>query len=142
MLFLAVVALVMPAVFDLALYGTLAARPAAIDRLSLGSAGVLIGAYCGSLIYSFSAHRDLFRSAHSADDARLSATEAGGLLAAGTIVTIAAGLSCRKQPRRNSVASPSLRDVTNKGAAARPRAANAADSASTGAVSPAKSIAR
>src|SRR5207245_8182928 len=45
MLFLAVVALVMPAVFDLALYGTLAARPAAIDRLSLGSAGVLIFAY-------------------------------------------------------------------------------------------------
>src|SRR5512132_3485828 len=33
MLFLAVVALVMPAVFDLALYGTLSAHPVTIDRL-------------------------------------------------------------------------------------------------------------
>src|SRR5436190_6162459 len=43
MLFLAVVALVMPAVFDLSLYGSLAPRPPAIDRLSLWSALVLIG---------------------------------------------------------------------------------------------------
>src|SRR5438093_1154949 len=41
MLFLAVVALVMPAVFDLALYGTLNARPAAIDHLSFWSAIIL-----------------------------------------------------------------------------------------------------
>src|SRR5712692_6862614 len=34
MLFLAVVALVMPAVFELALYGSLGPHPAAIDRLS------------------------------------------------------------------------------------------------------------
>src|SRR4029079_4620781 len=52
MLFLAVVALVMPAVFDLALYGTLAAHPLAIDRLSVWSAIVLIAAYAGSLIYA------------------------------------------------------------------------------------------
>src|SRR6476660_8761610 len=89
MLFLAVVALVMPAVFDLALYGTLAARPPAIDRLSLGSAGVLICAYVGNLIYSFTAHRDLFRSSHEAGEGgiQLSPTQAGGLLAAGTVVT-------------------------------------------------------
>src|SRR6478672_2682409 len=61
MLFLAVVALVMPAVFDLALYGTLAARPPAIDRLSLCSAFVLIVAYAGSLIYAFAQQKDLFR---------------------------------------------------------------------------------
>src|SRR5439155_862081 len=61
MLFLAVVALVMPAVFDLSLYGSLAPRPPAIDRLSLWSALVLIGAYGGSLIYAFTAQRDLFR---------------------------------------------------------------------------------
>ena len=42
MLFLGVVALVMPAVFDLSLYGSLAARPPAIDRLSFWSAIVLI----------------------------------------------------------------------------------------------------
>jgi len=93
MLFLAVVALVMPAVVDLALYGTLAVRPAAIDRLSLGSAGVLICAYAGSLIYAFTAHRDLFRSTpdpqartHDGGPA-LSSGQAGMLLAAGTVVT-------------------------------------------------------
>src|SRR3954469_25256728 len=53
MLFLAVVALVMPAVFDLSLYGTLAARPPAIVSLSFWSALVLIAAYAGSLIYAF-----------------------------------------------------------------------------------------
>src|SRR5436309_663137 len=42
MLFLAVVALVMPAVFDLSLYGTLKARPSGIDRLSVWSAVILI----------------------------------------------------------------------------------------------------
>src|SRR5205823_12073215 len=45
MLFLAVVALVMPAVFDLALYGSLAVQPVAIDRLSVWTAFVLIAAY-------------------------------------------------------------------------------------------------
>src|SRR5215813_1917865 len=48
MLFLAVVALVMPAVYDLALYGSLAARPQELDRLSFWSALVLITAYAGS----------------------------------------------------------------------------------------------
>src|SRR5947207_276848 len=61
MLFLAVVALVMPAVFDLALYGNLAAHPAAIDQLSFWSALVLIAAYVGSVVYSFTSRRDLFR---------------------------------------------------------------------------------
>src|SRR3989442_14118694 len=59
LLFLAVVALVVPAVFDLTLYGTLKASPPAIFKLSLFSAVVLIGAYCGSLIYAFNARRDL-----------------------------------------------------------------------------------
>jgi Ca2+:H+ antiporter len=64
MLFLAVVALVMPAVFDLTLYGSLQARPPAIDRLSFGTAVVLIAAYAGSLIYAITADRDLFRPRH------------------------------------------------------------------------------
>src|SRR5215831_16615906 len=63
MLFLAVVALVMPAVFDLSLYGNLAARPPALTRLSFSSSIVLMVAYAGSLVYAFTANRDLFRSA-------------------------------------------------------------------------------
>src|SRR5438477_211047 len=67
MLFLAVVALVMPAVFDLALYGSLAARPPALDRLSFWSAVVIIVAYVGNLIYAFTTRRDLLRSTHEGE---------------------------------------------------------------------------
>src|SRR5262249_58609225 len=49
LLFLGVVALVMPAVFDLSLYGNLSAPPVAIDRLSLWSALILLRAYTGRL---------------------------------------------------------------------------------------------
>ena len=89
MLFLAVVALVLPAVFDLALYGSLRPRPAIIDRLSFWSALVLMVAYAGSLIYSFTAHCDLFRSTHPrpAGDAALSTGAAVALLAVATVLT-------------------------------------------------------
>ena len=87
MLFLAVVALVMPAVFDLSLYGTLRAHPKEIDRLSLWSAVVLIGAYAGSLVYAFTAHRDLFRSETGHDGPKVSAGAALGILSLGTILT-------------------------------------------------------
>ena len=89
MLFLAVVALVTPAVFDLALYGSLTARPAILDRLSFWSALVLMGAYGGSVIYSFTSHCDLFRSTQGAraHDMRLSNTAAVTLLASATVLT-------------------------------------------------------
>jgi Ca2+:H+ antiporter len=89
MLFLAVVALVMPAVFDLALYGSLAARPPAIDRLSVLSAVVLIAAYGGSLLYAFTSQRDLFRSDQEGkhDAPAMTPGAAIGLLSAGTILT-------------------------------------------------------
>jgi Ca2+:H+ antiporter len=88
MLFLAVVALVMPAVFDLSLYGTLAAHPVALDRLSFWSAIVLIVAYAGSLVYAFTAHRDLFRSPDGTREAStMSAGAAVAVLAAGTVLT-------------------------------------------------------
>src|SRR4051812_13336755 len=61
MLFLGVVALVMPAVFDLSLYGNLTARPPALNHLSFWSAIVLIVAYAGNLVYAFTAHHDLLR---------------------------------------------------------------------------------
>jgi Ca2+:H+ antiporter len=88
MLFLAVVALVMPAVFDLSLYGSLQAHPAALDRLSVWSAVVLISAYAGSLIYAFTAQRDLFRPDETRDGGHhLTVGAAVGLLAVGTILT-------------------------------------------------------
>ena len=89
MLFLGVVALVMPAVFDLSLYGTLKARPPGIERLSLWSAIILIVAYGGSLIYAFTAHRDLFRSTHEREHDAPALTTSGAvlLLATGTVLT-------------------------------------------------------
>jgi Ca2+:H+ antiporter len=87
-LFLAVVALVMPAVFDLALYGSLSAHPSALDSLSFGSALVLMTAYGGTILYAFTAHRDLFRSETGAHDPQpWPAGAAVALLGCATILT-------------------------------------------------------
>jgi Ca2+:H+ antiporter len=88
MVFLAVVALVMPAVFDLSLFGNLAARPPALLSLSFWSALILIVAYAGSLIYAFTAHRDLFRpTAEAHQGPAFSIGAAVAVLAAGTLLT-------------------------------------------------------
>jgi Ca2+:H+ antiporter len=89
MLFLAVVALVMPAVFNLSVYGTLTARPAAIVSLSLLTSMVLIAAYAGSLVYAFTSQRDLFRSTGRREHDRplLTTRSAVVLLALGTLLT-------------------------------------------------------
>jgi Ca2+:H+ antiporter len=89
MLFLGVVALVMPAVFDLSLYGSLSARPPAIDRLSFWSALILIGAYAGSLMYAFTAQRDPFRPTPEGhrDEPAASTGAALAVLAAATVLT-------------------------------------------------------
>jgi Ca2+:H+ antiporter len=88
LLFLAVVALVAPAVFDLTLYGTLNARPPAIYRLSICSAVVLIVAYGGNLLYAFTVQHDLLRSDKRGDErSTLSAASAVALLAGATILT-------------------------------------------------------
>jgi Ca2+:H+ antiporter len=88
LLFLGVVALVMPAVFDLSLYGNLSARPLAIDRLSFWSALILIGAYAGSLIYAFTVQRDLFRpTKEGRHEHAFPIGAAVTVLAAGTVLT-------------------------------------------------------
>jgi Ca2+:H+ antiporter len=88
MLFLAVVALVMPAVFDLSLYGNLEARPPALIRLSFWTSIVLVIAYAGSLVYAFTANRDLFRSSeHEPASHLLPPRIAVAVLAVGTLLT-------------------------------------------------------
>jgi Ca2+:H+ antiporter len=59
MLFLGVVALTMPAVFDLTMFGSLAPMPPAIYHLSLWTSVLLIVAYVGNLVYSFTTGRSL-----------------------------------------------------------------------------------
>jgi Ca2+:H+ antiporter len=89
MLFLGVVALVMPAVFDLSLFGSLDVEPPAIARLSFLSAIVLIVAYAGSLTYAFMAQKDLFRPSKERDhdEVVLPTAIAMAVLAAATALT-------------------------------------------------------
>jgi len=61
MLFLAVVALVMPALFQLLVFGSVQARGLRIEHLSLGVAGVLLLSYAASLVFMLKTHRFLFR---------------------------------------------------------------------------------
>src|SRR5512138_562843 len=58
MLFLAIVALVMPAVVDLVSFGSLKARPPQINTLSIWASLVLLGVYIAGLVFSFRTHRD------------------------------------------------------------------------------------
>lgn len=56
MLFIAVVALVMPAIFELSVYGRLAVESHRIEMLSLGTSAVLIAIYVLSLVFSLVTH--------------------------------------------------------------------------------------
>src|SRR5262249_61446137 len=88
LLCLGVCALVMPAVFGWALYGSLVARPPALEKLSFWSSIILVVAYASSLVYAFRTDRDLFRSARGDEpDVRMTTTAAITLLAAGTVLT-------------------------------------------------------
>lgn len=61
MLFLAVVALVMPAIFDLAVFGELQETGIVIERLSFWTAAVLLVSYGASLVFTFRTHKNVFR---------------------------------------------------------------------------------
>ncbi|MDE3179755.1 MAG: cation transporter, partial [Acidobacteriota bacterium] len=61
MLFLAVVALVMPALFQFSVFGSLEATGARIERLSLWAAAILLASYLASLVFMLRTHRSLFR---------------------------------------------------------------------------------
>ncbi len=90
MLFLAVIALVMPAVLDLAVFGTLEPRTPTIVMLSLLVAVVLIITYLASLVFSLRTHRDLLTStAHEPGHPVLSPRQSALLLAVATgLVTL------------------------------------------------------
>jgi len=90
MLFLAVVGLVMPAVFDLAVFGSLERTAPDIESLSLLVAFVLIATYLASLVFSLKTHRDLFISVPEEpepEEAHLSVANSLILLAVATVLT-------------------------------------------------------
>jgi Ca2+:H+ antiporter len=88
MLFLAVVALVMPAVFDLAVFGSLGPTPFAVQTFSLLVAIVLMATYLAGLVFSLKTHRDLITSAPvEAEIPAMSLRTALVLLAVLTVLT-------------------------------------------------------
>src|SRR6478609_9517589 len=60
MLMIAVAALVMPAVFNLTIFGTLQHRDVNLQHLSLWTSGVLIALYLLNLLFVFRTHRSAF----------------------------------------------------------------------------------
>ncbi|MCU1286022.1 MAG: hypothetical protein JWO13_2372 [Acidobacteriales bacterium] len=60
MLFIAVIALVMPAVYDLSVHGDLKEHGATLQQLSLWTSGVLILLYVVSFLFVFKTHKTLF----------------------------------------------------------------------------------
>jgi Ca2+:H+ antiporter len=60
MLFIAVVALIMPAVYELVVHGKLIETGAEIERLSLWTSGVLMAIYLISFIFVLNTHKALF----------------------------------------------------------------------------------
>jgi Ca2+:H+ antiporter len=88
MLFLATVALVMPAVVDRVSFGSLQAQPEAIDRLSFWTCLVLLGVYGAGLIFTFRTSRDPLRGVPAHAHGRAMSTQSAlVLLAAGTALT-------------------------------------------------------
>lgn len=64
MLFIAVVALIMPAVFDLTVYGNLKQQNPHLENLSLWTSGVLILIYLVSFVFVLKTHKRLFQPDH------------------------------------------------------------------------------
>jgi Ca2+:H+ antiporter len=88
MLFLAIVALVMPAVVDVVSFGSLAAMPPQINTLSLWTSIVLLAVYFAGLVFAFRTHHDPLRVSPEHDRAPLvPAKTLLAMLAAATVLT-------------------------------------------------------
>jgi Ca2+:H+ antiporter len=88
MLYLATVALVMPALLALISFGSLEAHPAVIDKLSFWTSIVLLGVYAAGLVFAFRSQSDPLRAdpGHT-HGAILGVAPAMTLLAAATAFT-------------------------------------------------------
>lgn len=89
MLFVAVVALVMPALFQLSVYGALPASGGRIERLSLWTAAVLLFTYCASLVFAFRTHSNVFRPHQGRPPQISKATAAAALVLASGLAAVA-----------------------------------------------------
>jgi Ca2+:H+ antiporter len=91
-LMIAVAALVMPAVFNLTLFGTLQHHDVNLQHLSLWTSGVLIALYLLNLLFVFRTHRASFAAQHPEEDApKTSRTQA--IVSLGLATLLIAGMS-------------------------------------------------
>src|SRR6476469_763214 len=91
-LMIAVAALVMPAVFNLTIFGTLQHRDVNLEHLSLWTSGVLILLYLLNLLFVFRTHRSVFQSQQHADDGAQE-TRGQATLSLGLATVLIAGMS-------------------------------------------------
>jgi Ca2+:H+ antiporter len=90
-LMIAVAALVMPAVFNLTLFGTLQHHDVNLQHLSLWTSGVLIALYLLNLLFVFRTHRASFAAQHIEGTPRTSRTQA--IVSLGLATVLIAGMS-------------------------------------------------
>ncbi len=88
MLFLAVVALVMPAFFEVTIDSSLKRGGGIIELVSLWTALVLLISYFGSLVFTFRTHRDLFGRAGQEPPRVTQGAALAALLLSGGIIAI------------------------------------------------------
>jgi Ca2+:H+ antiporter len=93
MLFLAVVALVMPAFFDLTIFGSLKSNSGIVGVVSLWTACVLLISYFASLVFAFRTHRDVFGRARP-ETPRVTARAAmAAMVSASLLIAVESGIA-------------------------------------------------
>ena len=89
MLFIAAIALIMPAVYDLSVYGNLKADPPLLQTMSLWTSAVLMLIYLISFVFMLKTHRSLFAGAardQEREEPEISRTAALVTLAVATVL--------------------------------------------------------
>jgi Ca2+:H+ antiporter len=91
-LMIAVAALVMPAVFNLTLFGTLQHHDVNLQHLSLWTSGVLIGLYLLNLLFVFRTHRAAFATPQR-EDVGPATSRTQAIVSLGLATVLIAGMS-------------------------------------------------
>ncbi|HSK45696.1 MAG TPA: calcium/proton exchanger [Candidatus Binatia bacterium] len=92
-LMIAVAALVMPAVFNLALFGTLQHHDVNLQNLSLWTSGVLIALYLLNLLFVFRTHRTSFAAQHQEEEGAPGVSRTQAIVSLGLATALIAGRS-------------------------------------------------
>lgn len=92
-LMIAVAALVMPAVFNLTLFGTLQHQDINLQHLSLWTSGVLITLYLLNMLFVFRTHRAAFAAPHPEEEGVPRNSRAQAIVSLGLATVLIAGMS-------------------------------------------------